>query len=116
MRFETFEHSGLSVYVHVNQANPDGDRLMATGNIVINNVFKVRDIRLLKFEDGRVVIAFPSLRRMTGEWVDHCHPIDKSFRDAIKEAFIRRRRYILDTTRPATLPIPARPQGRPAVA
>ena len=75
--------------VEVHKKN-DETRMKGIASVVIDECFKVRDIRIIEGKDG-LFIAMPSRKNAAGEYHDVAHPLNaetrKIFHDAIIEAY-----------------------------
>ena len=64
--------------------------LIGYANIVLNNSFIIRGIKILNYQKNGRFVAMPS-RRLKGEkssYRDLCHPINQDTRDAITTAIL----------------------------
>lgn len=65
----------------------DDRRIKAIVSITLDNVFVTHDIKIVELNE-RTIVAMPSRRKATGNFVDIVHPINKSFRDYLNEKII----------------------------
>lgn len=84
--------------VNVNVAS-EGN-LVAYVNIVFEDKFTVRGIRIVEKQDGRRLMLMPSRQTKAGDYKDICHAIDSDFR-AYMEAVIMGKVEGLLTKEPA---------------
>lgn len=68
-------------------AAKDGGRLKAYATIVFDNVFIVRDIKVIEDQDG-FFLSMPSRRRKDGTFRDIAHPLTSEMRKTIESAVI----------------------------
>ncbi len=68
-------------------AAKDGGRLKAYATIVFDNVFIVRDIKVIEDQDG-FFLSMPSRRRKDGTFRDIAHPLTSEMRKLIETAVI----------------------------
>ena len=63
------------------EANYPKDRgLVAICNVILNDVLIIRNIRIIRLQDGRWIVDMPSRQNNLGEWRSMVHPIDDGFR------------------------------------
>lgn len=62
-------------------------RLKAIASIIFDEVFIVRDIRVISGDEG-LFVAMPSVKLSDNRFKDVCHPINTEFQDYISEAII----------------------------
>jgi stage V sporulation protein G len=68
-------------------AAKDGGRLKAYATIVFDNVFIVRDLKVIEGQNGYFV-SMPSRRRKDGTFRDIVHPLNSDMRKTIEDAVI----------------------------
>ncbi len=61
------------------------DRLKAYVSITIDNAFVVRDLKIIRGNDG-LFVAMPSKKRKDGQFKDIAHPLNQETRDEIERA------------------------------
>jgi len=61
------------------------ERLKAYVTITIDNVFVVRDLKIIKGNEG-LFVAMPSKKRKDGQFKDIAHPLNQETRDEIEVA------------------------------
>ncbi|MGE0764420.1 MAG: septation regulator SpoVG [Bdellovibrionales bacterium] len=61
------------------------DRLKAYVSITIDECFVVRDLKVIRGNDG-LFVAMPSKKRKDGQFKDIAHPLNQETRDAIEKA------------------------------
>lgn len=61
------------------------ERLKAYVTITIDNAFVVRDLKIIKGNEG-LFVAMPSKKRKDGQFKDIAHPLNQETRDAIEQA------------------------------
>ena len=61
------------------------ERLKAYVTITIDNVFVVRDLKIIKGNEG-LFVAMPSKKRKDGQFKDIAHPLNQETRDEIEQA------------------------------
>ena len=65
----------------------DGGRLKAYATIVFENIFIVRDLKVIEGEKG-FFVSMPSRRRKDGTFRDIVHPLDSATRKKIEDSII----------------------------
>ena len=60
----------------------EAGRIKAIASVVFNDVFVVRDIRVIEGDDGRF-LAMPSRKLPNGEYRDVAHPITADMREQL---------------------------------
>lgn len=63
------------------------DRLLAYATIILNNAFRISDIRIIE-GNRRVFVAMPSRQTKDGNYHDIAHPIDPDFRGYLEQRII----------------------------
>ena len=61
------------------------ERLKAYITITIDDVFVVRDLKIIKGNEG-LFVAMPSKKRKDGQFKDIAHPLNQETRDEIEQA------------------------------
>jgi stage V sporulation protein G len=61
------------------------ERLKAYVTITIDNVFVVRDLKIIKGHEG-LFVAMPSKKRKDGQFKDIAHPLNQQTREEIETA------------------------------
>lgn len=61
------------------------DRLKAYVSITINDCFVVRDLKIIRGNNG-LFVAMPSKKRKDGQFKDIAHPLNQEARDQIEQA------------------------------
>lgn len=61
------------------------ERLKAYATITIDDVFIIRDLKIIKGHDG-LFVAMPSKRRKDGQFKDIAHPLNQETREMIENA------------------------------
>jgi stage V sporulation protein G len=61
------------------------ERLKAYVTITIENCFVVRDLKIIKGNDG-LFVAMPSKKRKDGQFKDIAHPLNQETRNEIEQA------------------------------
>jgi stage V sporulation protein G len=61
------------------------DRLKAYVSITIDNCFVVRDLKVIRGNEG-LFVAMPSKKRKDGQFKDIAHPLNQETRDQIEKA------------------------------
>lgn len=61
------------------------DRLKAYVSITIDDCFVVRDLKVIRGNDG-LFVAMPSKKRKDGQFKDIAHPLNQETRDQIEKA------------------------------
>jgi stage V sporulation protein G len=65
--------------------NPVGrNRCMAYVNVVFDDVFIIRGIRVVKRQNDTKLMLMPSMQNSIGEYKDVCHPLQNEFRDYLE--------------------------------
>ena len=62
--------------------------LKATANILFDDCFVVRNVKLIENDNG-MFISMPSYKARDGEWRSVCHPINAECREELQAAFIK---------------------------
>ncbi len=65
----------------------ENSRLKCIATIVFDEVFAVRDIKIIEGDNG-LFIAMPSTQLPNGKYKDVCHPLNNEFQDYISEFLI----------------------------
>jgi stage V sporulation protein G len=73
--------------VRLKKVNTDG-KMRAIASITIDDVFVVRDIRVIEGQNG-LFIAMPSRKTPDGEFRDIAHPITSAARELIQTAILK---------------------------
>jgi len=68
-------------------AAKDGGRLKAYATIVFDNIFIVRDLKIIEGQNG-FFVSMPSRRRKDGTFRDIVHPLNSETRKSIEDAVI----------------------------
>ncbi len=61
------------------------ERLKAYVTITLENCFVVRDLKIIKGNEG-LFVAMPSKKRKDGQFKDIAHPLNQEFRNEIERA------------------------------
>ena len=61
--------------------------LKATANIVIEDCFVIRNIKLIDNGQG-IFLSMPSFKGRDGKWYSICHPVTSECREEIQKAVI----------------------------
>ena len=61
------------------------DRLKAYVSITLNDVFVIRDLKVIK-GNGGLFVAMPSKKRKDGQFRDIAHPLNQETRDHIEKS------------------------------
>lgn len=61
------------------------ERLKAYATITIDDVFIIRDLKIIKGHEG-LFVAMPSKRRKDGQFKDIAHPLNQETREMIENA------------------------------
>lgn len=61
------------------------DRLKAYVSITIDGVFVIRDLKVIRGNNG-IFVAMPSKKRKDGQFKDIAHPLNKETREMIEQA------------------------------
>ncbi len=61
------------------------DRLRAYVTITLDNMFVVRDLKIINGNTG-LFVAMPSKKRKDGQFRDIAHPLNQDFREEIEKA------------------------------
>lgn len=73
--------------VEVNKIEKNGSRLKGLANVLLDDSFAVRDIRIIDGDNG-LFIAMPSRRTTTGDYKDIAHPINQETRNMFETAIL----------------------------
>jgi len=72
----------------------ESNQLKAFVNIVIDDAFIVRNIKVIEGENG-LFVAMPSRRVSSGEYRDIAHPINTETRNQIEQIIIKKYKEVL---------------------
>ena len=72
----------------------ESNQLKAFVNIVIDDAFIIRNIKVIEGENG-LFVAMPSRRVSTGEYRDIAHPINTETRNMIEQIIIEKYKEVL---------------------
>lgn len=72
----------------------ESNQLKAFVNIVIDDAFIIRNIKVIEGENG-LFVAMPSRRVSTGEYRDIAHPINTETRNMIEKIIIEKYKEVL---------------------
>ncbi len=64
--------------------------LLAYANVVFNDEFIVRGIRVVKKQDGALLVLMPSRQTKAGDFKDMAHPLTHACRSRIESAVLSR--------------------------
>ena len=73
--------------VEVNKIEKNGSRLKGLANVLLDDSFAVRDIRIIDGDNG-LFIAMPSRKTATGDYKDIAHPINQETRNMFETAIL----------------------------
>ena len=73
--------------VEVNKIEKNGSRLKGLANVLLDDSFAVRDIRIIDGDNG-LFIAMPSRKTATGDYRDIAHPINQETRNMFETAIL----------------------------
>ena len=73
----------------------DGGRLKAYATIVFDNVFIIRDLKVIEGDKG-FFVSMPSRKRKDGSFRDIVHPLNSETRREIEERIIEEYKKILE--------------------
>jgi len=76
----------LKVVIRSTQNIP-GSPVRAYADITLNEVFVVRDVKLIQL-GNRLFMGMPSKDIGNEKWRDMCHPINADFREEMQAAYI----------------------------
>lgn len=65
----------------------EGERLKAYVNIVIDDCFILRDLKIINGNSG-IFVAMPSKKRKDGTYQDTAHPLDNETRKKIEDPIL----------------------------
>lgn len=77
---------GVKLDVHVRPVAPMGN-LLAFGNVIIDDCFKIDGFRICSGEKG-LYVNMPSTQDSQGKWRDVCWPVTADFRRQLNDALI----------------------------
>ncbi len=66
----------------------EGDRLKAYINIIIDDCFILRDLKVINGNSG-IFVAMPSKKRKDGSYRDTAHPLDNETRKKIEDIVLK---------------------------
>jgi len=72
----------------------ESNQLKAFVNIVIDDAFIIRNIKVIEGENG-LFVAMPSRRVSTGEYRDIAHPINTETRNMVEKTIIEKYKEVL---------------------
>lgn len=72
----------------------ESNQLKAFVNIVIDDAFIIRNIKVIEGENG-LFVAMPSRRVSTGEYRDIAHPINTETRNMVERTIIEKYKEVL---------------------
>jgi|GEM_PF-3191972 len=72
----------------VNTTNPKS-KLRARGNIILNESFLVRNVRLIEKKNKEMYLSMPSVKSFDEAWENTCHPLTPEFRNELEAAFVK---------------------------
>ena len=72
----------------------ESNQLKAFVNIVIDDAFIIRNIKVIEGENG-LFVAMPSRRVSSGEYRDIAHPINTETRNQIEQIIIKKYKEVL---------------------
>ncbi|MDO9577061.1 MAG: septation regulator SpoVG [Candidatus Cloacimonadales bacterium] len=72
----------------------ESNQLKAFVNIVIDDAFIIRNIKVIEGENG-LFVAMPSRRVSTGEYRDIAHPINTETRNMVEKIIIEKYKEVL---------------------
>ncbi len=72
----------------------ESNQLKAFVNIVIDDAFIIRNIKVIEGENG-IFVAMPSRRVSSGEYRDIAHPINTETRNMIEQIIIEKYKEVL---------------------
>ena len=72
----------------------ESNQLKAFVNIVIDDAFIIRNIKVIEGENG-LFVAMPSRRVSTGEYRDIAHPINTETRNLVEKTIIEKYKEVL---------------------
>lgn len=72
----------------------ESNQLKAFVNIVIDDAFIIRNIKVIEGENG-LFVAMPSRRVSTGEYRDIAHPINTETRTMVEKTIIEKYKEVL---------------------
>ncbi len=73
----------------------ESNQLKAFVNMVIDDAFIVRNIKVIEGENG-LFVAMPSRRVSNGEYRDIAHPINTETRNMIEQVIIKKYKEVLE--------------------
>ena len=72
----------------------DGNKIKAYVNVIFNDVFIVKDLKIISGSKG-LFVAMPCKKTKKGIYEDIAHPITKEMRDLLEKTIIQR--YLADS-------------------
>ncbi|MGA1841985.1 MAG: septation regulator SpoVG [bacterium] len=73
----------------VNVFRVDGERLKGYATVIFDNVFIVRDLKIIDGNNG-LFVAMPNKRTKNGTYRDIAHPLNKEMRDNLEKRIIQK--------------------------
>ncbi len=74
----------------------EGERLKAYVNIIIDDCFILRDLKIINGNSG-IFVAMPSKKRQDGSYRDTAHPLDNETRKMIEDIVLAEYDNVLKT-------------------
>lgn len=73
--------------VRVKKLSEENSKLVGVATAVIDNVFIIRDIKIIETEKGRF-LAMPSQKMPDGSYIDVAHPLNTDCRKMFENAIL----------------------------
>ncbi len=77
-----------------------GGRVRAVADVVIDDMFVIKGIKLVESKHGGLFISFPKKATSKGEFIDIIQPLENSFTEMVRRAVVDKYREIMNI--PAT--------------
>lgn len=74
--------------------------LVAYVNVVFDDIFIIRGMRVVTKPDGMRLLLMPSRQNRVGEFKDICHPLTRDFRTRLEDIVLRRLDDLLNQNTP----------------
>lgn len=76
----------MNIELDRSKARKDSSELIAFASIVIEKVFVVSNIRVIRSDNGKIIVSMPSRQSPSGQYRDVAYPIEAAFRTHIDQS------------------------------
>ena len=70
------------------ESRPSAERLIAFATVILDGSLIINDIRVIRTDDGKIIVSMPSRKKTDGTYRDVTHPINSDLRSHINKAVI----------------------------